>query len=155
MFWCSEDSFREFKYCSSIPIQELLNSVSSVNFDDGYGKNSAGFLLKHLRLNHPRKIIICHLNINSIRTKFDLLKKMVTKVIDILMIPETKLEGSFPVSQILIKDFCTPFRLDRNKNKDGIFPYIRNHIRSTQLKKYVEKNLIEAFFIELRFKRSK
>ena len=80
---------------------------------------------------------------------------MVTKVIDILMIPETKLEGSFPVSQILIKDFCTPFRLDRNKNKDGIFPYIRNHIRSTQLKKYVEKNLIEAFFIELRFKRSK
>ena len=153
MFWCSEDSYGEFKYCSSIPIQDLLNSVSSVNFDNGYGKNSTGFFLKHLLLNHPRKIIICHLNINSIRTKFDLLKEMVTKVIDILMIPETTLEGSFTVSQI--KDFCTPFRLDRNKNKDGIFLYIRNHIRCTQLKKYVEKNLIEAFFIELRFKRSK
>ena len=73
---------------------------------------------------------------------------MVTKVIDILMIPETKLEGSFTVSQI--KDFCTPFRLDRNKNKDGIFLYIRNHIRCTQLKKIRRKESNRGIFYRIK-----
>ena len=35
-------------------------------------------LIKHLHLNHPKKIIIGHLNKNSIRNKFNLLQKMVT-----------------------------------------------------------------------------
>ena len=71
-----------------------------------------GFLLKNIRLNHPKNIIIGHLNINSIKTKFDLLKKMVTKEIDILMITETKLYDTFPVSQFLIQGFYRTLRLD-------------------------------------------
>ena len=73
---------------------------------------------------------------------------MVTKERYILMITETKPYDSFPGSQFLIQCFCTPFRLDRNKNGGGILFYIRIHITSTQLNKYIIKNQIEAFFGE-------
>ena len=52
-------------------------------------KIQQGFF-KHLHLNHRGKIIIGHLNINSIKNKFDLLKEMVKKEVDLLTIPETK-----------------------------------------------------------------
>ena len=70
---------------------------------------------------------------------------MVTEDIDILIITEAKLDDSFLASQVLIQDFCTPFRLDRNKNGGGILLYIRSNITSTKLNKYVIKNQIEAF----------
>ena len=98
--------------------------------------------------------MIGHLNINSIRNKFDLLKKIVAEEIDILMITETKLDDSFPGSQFLIPGFCTPYRLNRNKNGGGILLYIRNNITSTKLNKYVIKNQIEAFFVEIGIRNS-
>ena len=113
MFWCNEGSYKEFKFFNSAPTLETLNSVSFDNF--GIDKNSPEFLLKQLRLNHPKNIIIGHLNINSIRKKFDLLKKMVAEEIDILMITEINLDDSFPASQFSLQGFCTPFRLDRKK----------------------------------------
>ena len=103
MFWCKEGSYKEFKYLNSAPTLETSNSVSFDNF--GIDKNSPRFLLKHLRSNHPKNILIEHLNINSIRNKFDSLTKMVTEEIDILMIMETKLDDSFPASQFFIQDF--------------------------------------------------
>ena len=73
MFWCNEGSYKEFKCFNSAPTLETSNSVSFDNF--GLDKNSPGFLFKHLHLNHPKNIVIGHLNINPIRNKFDLLKK--------------------------------------------------------------------------------
>ena len=142
MFWCNEGSYKEFKCFNSGPTLETSNSVS---FDSvGIDKNSPEFLLKHLRFNHTKNIIIVYLNINSIRNKFDLLKKIVAEEIDILMITETKLHDSFPASQILIQGFCTPFRLDRNKNGGGILLYIRSNMTSPKLNKYIIKNQTEA-----------
>ena len=43
----------------------------------------------------PDKLIIGHFNIKSIRNKFDALSLIVKNNVDILMISETKLEGSF------------------------------------------------------------
>ena len=82
MFWCNEGSYKELKCFNSAA--SLETSVSFDNF--GIVKNPPEFLLKYLRLNLPKNIIIGHLNINSIRNKFDLLKKMVAEEIDILMI---------------------------------------------------------------------
>ena len=98
--------------------------------------------------------MIRHLNINSIRNKFDLLKKIVAEDIDILMITETKLDDSFPGSQFLIQGFFRPYRLDRNENGGGILLYIRSNITSTKLNKYIRKNQIEAFFVEIRIRNS-
>ena len=69
-------------------------------------------VLKRLRSNHPQLIIIGHLNINSIRNKFDIMKPMLMHDLDIFMVTETKLDYYFPVSQINVEGFSTPFRLD-------------------------------------------
>ena len=44
----------------------------SVKFDNNQDKSPRGFLHKHLRLNHPGKVMKGHLNINSIRNTFEL-----------------------------------------------------------------------------------
>ena len=52
--------------------------------------------LENIRKNRSKKIIIAHLNINSIRNKFDFLADIIKDNIDILMISESKLDDSFP-----------------------------------------------------------
>ena len=54
-------------------------------------------------------LIIAHLNINSIRNKFDSLSFMVENNADILRISETKLDDSFPSGQFKICGFSTPY----------------------------------------------
>ena len=48
--------------------------------------------LKSLRLKNVNKLIITHLNINSLRNKFEFLISLIKDNIDILMISETKLD---------------------------------------------------------------
>ena len=58
--------------------------------------------LKSIRIRNLNKIVIGHLNINSLRNKFDFLVTQVKGYIDILMISETKPDESFPIGQFLI-----------------------------------------------------
>ena len=133
------------------------NCYSSINDTPAISDNcNVNSVLRRLRLNHPQQIIIGHLNINSIRNKFDLMKTMLTRDIDILMITETKLDDSFPVSQFEIDGFSTPFRLDQNKNGGGgILLYIRSYTVASKLNNYIFPNDIKAFFIEINIKGNK
>ena len=70
--------------------------------------------LKVLRLKNFNKLITAHLNINSLRNKFEFLISLIKDNIDILMISETKLDQSFPTNQFMINGFSIPFRLDPN-----------------------------------------
>ena len=54
--------------------------------------------------------------------------------LDILIISETKLDESFPVSQFLIPGFENPIRLDRSSSGGGIMLYIREGIPFKLLK---------------------
>ena len=84
--------------------------------------------LKTLRLKFPQNPIIAQININSIRNKFETLVSLVTSDIDILMISETKIDESFPLSQFMIDGFSMPYRRDRNAHGGGILVYFRNNI---------------------------
>ena len=53
-------------------------------------------LIRKLKTDDPDKLIIGHLYINSIRKKVQYLCDIITNNIDILLIPETKLNDSFP-----------------------------------------------------------
>ena len=55
-------------------------------------------------------VIIGNLNINSLSSKFDDLKVLMTGMFDILVITETKLDNTFPVSQFHIDGFSTQCR---------------------------------------------
>ena len=68
--------------------------------------------LKALRLKNFNKLILAHLNINSLRNKFEFLISLIKDNTDILMISETKLDQSFPTNQFMINGFSAPFRLD-------------------------------------------
>ena len=76
--------------------------------------------LKQLRSQNPHRIIIGHVNINSIRNKFDSPVSFVGDNLDILMVSETKIDDTFPESQFLIEGFSKPFRLDRTAKGGGI-----------------------------------
>ena len=72
---------------------------------------------------------------------------------DILMIPETKIDASFPIGQFWLNSYSTPFRLDRNAHGGGILLYVREDIPSKLL--LVEENLIEGFFVEINLRNKK
>ena len=65
--------------------------------------------LKHLRKEIPYRVITGHININSIRNKFESVEKYVGDNLDILMVSETKINDSFPESQLLMEGFSTPY----------------------------------------------
>ena len=77
----------------------------SVEEDNNFEKN-----LYNLRKNNINRVIFEHININSIRNKFDLLMNGVKNSVDILVISETKLDESFPPSQ---------FQLDGGIHRTG------------------------------------
>ena len=49
-----------------------------------------------IRKHHSNRIIMAHINLNSLRNKFDVPTNSVPEYIDILMISETKLDDTFP-----------------------------------------------------------
>ena len=54
-----------------------------------------------------------------------MLQEIVQEKLDILLISETKVDSSFPLSQFAIERFISPFRLDRNSSEDGIMLFVR------------------------------
>ena len=101
--------------------------------------------LTSLGKDNLNKLIFAHLNINSIRNKFDNLSKLIRGKVDILLISETKIDDSFPEGQFAIDGFSKPYRLDRNCDGGGLMLFIREDIPSNSLKNeecfYVEINL--------------
>ena len=67
-----------------------------------------------MRRKNLHQIIFAHLNINSLRNKFDALVDQIKGDADILVISETKLDESFSEGQFKIPGFTSPFRRDRN-----------------------------------------
>ena len=106
--------------------------------------------LNNLRLKNPNRLICAHLNINSVRNKFDLLSDIIKNNIDIQMISQIKLDSSFPNGQFQIYDYCEAYRFDRNGNGGGIPVFIREDI-PTKLTDFQMK--IEGFFIELNVRK--
>ena len=49
-----------------------------------------------LKLSNPHKIILGHLNINSLRNKFELIVGVIQGTFDIFLLSETKIDESFP-----------------------------------------------------------
>ena len=75
---------------------------------------------------YAKNTIIGHLNINSIRNKFDTLDNIV-KAFDIFLISESKLDNTFPINQFAIEGHKV-FRRDRNCLGGGFILYINKNI---------------------------
>ena len=99
--------------------------------------------LRKLKLDNPNKIVIGHLNINSIRQKFVSLKEIIDDNIDIFLVSETKLDGTFPIGQFSMNRY--PFREDRNDKGGGSILFIRDHLPCRRINVNFNPNI----FIEI------
>ena len=110
----------------------------------------------NFRVNHPKNLIVCHYNVNSIRNKFHELSSLLTdQSVDVLAISETKLDDSFPRAQFQVPNYRL-HRQDRNERGGGIMIYIKDSIPHRILKEHtgvVEG--IEYMSIELSMKSRK
>ena len=129
-----------------------LPSVISVDSHTVDPEHDPYSILNSLRCLNPTKVIFAHLNINSIRNKFDSLRDMVSNNIDILLISETKIDDSFPSAQFSMAGFSIPYRLDTTRFGGGVLLYVREDIPSKLLNTLPPKD-IECVFIKLIFTR--
>ena len=111
--------------------------------------------MKKIRLKNSNKVIICHININSLRSKFELLTEMVGDKVDVLMISETKLDSSCSDAQFSIKSYSKLYRLDRNSKRGGIILYFREDIPSKLISSSCIDNYKEYFLVELNLRKQK
>ena len=95
-----------------------LNKFIQNNVNESFGGK-----LKSLRIANLNRVIIAQININSIRTKFDVLGSGIRGNVDILMSSETKIDDSSPTRQFLINGYTAPHRLDRNSIGGGILKW--------------------------------
>ena len=86
---------------------------------------------------------------NSVSSKFDQLKCLLQGKVDILVLPESKLNSSFPRNQFLIEGYFKLFIFDRNRNGGGILLYIREDILCKKLKLHRYSQGNEGIFIEI------
>ena len=63
--------------------------------------NDTNIGLRKMKEHTPNKIIVGHLNINFLRNKFEALQFIINRNLDIMLLPETKLDDSFPSTQFL------------------------------------------------------
>ena len=74
-----------------------------------------------------------HLNINSVRSKFEALTYIIDNILDLLLISETKQDDSFPTAQFQMIGFSVPYRYDRNAQGGGLLLFIHEDIQSKLL----------------------
>ena len=112
-------------------IRDSLNRSSEMSINDVFPHCITE--IKNLRLRNVNKVIIVNLNINSLPNKFDQLREIVLKYVDVLVITDV----TFLTSQFLVTGFSVPYRLNRNRNGGGIIIFIRDDIPSRVLTKHV------------------
>ena len=146
--------------CTSSPSNyssvSTAHGVNDINSRDIYSdvfitpedyEESSSSILQSLRVKYVDKIVLGHLNINSIRNKFDMLVDIIGGKIDILMISETKIDNSYPPSQFGIQVYNN-FRLDRTASGGGLLLYTRNDIAAKKLP-YMAFGNIECIILEI------
>ena len=106
-------------------LQKLPSSFSKME-----ALNAKSRLNEEMKAQTSDKLILGHLNISSIRNKFEVLKFIIDHNRDIFLISETKLDDSFLTTQFLIKGFSASYRSDRNFKGGGLLLYIHQDIPS-------------------------
>ena len=89
-----------------------------------------------------------HLNINSLRYKFDEIKEVLTdNIVDLLIISETKLDQSFNDNLFSVDGYKVQHR-DRNQYDGGLLTFIRSDFPSST-KQSLESEAIETLCHEV------
>ena len=111
--------------------------------------------LKSHQIRNYSNVIFSYLNINSIRNKFDNLKLIIDKHVDILCVAETKIENSFPTAQFSWPKYYKPYRLDISDRQGELLVYIKSHLLSRRLTNYIMSKNVQIIPFELNLRKEK
>ena len=85
-------------------------------------------------LQNPNNIVISHLNVNSLRSKFDPVEELVQNKVDICFLSETKINETFPNQQFKTNGNYKLFCRDRNFHGGCVLCYINENTSSKTVK---------------------
>ena len=97
--------------------------------------------LRGLRSKHPKNVFLGHLNVNSLRNKFESLNELIK---DIFLWSESKLDSSFSDSQFLVPGYRI---VKKGQNKNG------GVLKSLKRKNYQKK--LEILLLEINLVKMK
>ena len=83
-----------------------------------------------MKQNSSDKLILGHVNINSIRNKFDALTYIIGNNIETILISETKINDTFPTALFFVKGFSAPYRQDENRTGGELHLFVRQDVPS-------------------------
>ena len=78
-----------------------------------------------------------------------MLKEVVCNMIDILLMPETTLDDTFPLYQSILEGFTPPYSLDRTLHGGGLMLFAREDVPSKLLPNIDTSGNIENIFVEI------
>ena len=113
----------------------LEDTLESKRDNHDNDENISFPFLKEIKSEHPRNLFFRQLNVNSIRNKFESVRKIIQNTFDIFLVCETKIDSSFPNQQFFIPEYRI-FRKDRNARGGGLLFYVNQDRNCKVLNKY-------------------
>ena len=131
------------------------DSVLSSSYSDSEEENIDVYdQLRKLKKENKNGPILCYLNINSIRYKFDDLKEILTdKLVDMLIVAETKIDDSFNINLFKAEGYKTE-RRDRTAHGGGLMTFVRSDLPFKR-RKDLECEEVETICYELSMSKRK
>ena len=144
-------------YNDSSYISTISNLNTSERIYDVFEENDVdpSKILNDLRIKNINRLVIGHLNVNSVERKFESLKEVIQGNIDILVLSETKLDESYSTNMFDIEGYTLPFRRDRNINGGGVLIYVKEGIPCRELKMMSATENVEGIFLEINLRKRK
>ena len=97
--------------------------------------------LRGLRSKHPKNVFLGHLNVNSLRNKFESLDELIK---DIFLWSESKLDSSFSDSQFLVPGYRI---VKKGQNKNG---GVLKSLKRNNYQKKLEILLLEITLVKMK-----
>ena len=95
-----------------------------------------------------------HLSINYLRNKREFLEPFIRNHFDIFLVSETKLDSSFPESELRISGYRL-FRKDRNQCGGGLIFYVNEDIPYKTINTFNFPNSLEVLPLEINLRNKK
>ena len=148
----SPDDFRNFE--NTIAANLNISNVSG-NTNVQLDIEDPNIILNELKAKNSERLIIAQININALEHKFESLVSLIKDKVDIIMISETKVDESFPLSQFKIEGYSSPFRLDRNSHGGGIMIFFPDYLPCKKIEEFSLPADVEGIFIEMTIRKTK
>ena len=111
--------------------------------------------VKAIRSQNTKNVIIGHLNVNSLGSKINEIKELqMSGKLDVLVLSETKLDGSYKQEVLDIDGYCC-IRKDKRSNSGGILTYVSRDIPFSEGSISICNDEIEVMSVELNITNEK